>query len=130
LPLKGAILQKSHGFGEGMITATLKMTIPIRKHREALRILRPAVDKFRDEPGCLSCGIYRDMKEKNLLMLQETWRSEKDLGLHLRSEEYRKVLLVLEMALKQPEIRFDTVTTSTGIGTIEKARGAVREPVY
>jgi hypothetical protein len=41
---------------------------------------------------------------------------------HLQSDEYRRVLLVLEMAIKQPEIRFDTIMSSTGIETIEKAR--------
>ena len=29
---------------------------------------------------------------------------------------------LLEMALQQPEIRFDTIAHSTGIETIEKAR--------
>jgi hypothetical protein len=43
-------------------------------------------------------------------------------NLHLRSDEYRNLLLILEMALEQPEIRFDTISGSTGIETIEKAR--------
>jgi hypothetical protein len=30
--------------------------------------------------------------------------------------------MVLGMALKQPEIRFDTIAHSTGIETVEKAR--------
>jgi hypothetical protein len=59
-------------------------------------------------------------------MLEEVWRSEEDLVLHLRSDEYRSLLLVLEMALKQPEIRFDTISISTGIETIEKARSSTR----
>ena len=64
--------------------------------------------------------------EKNILQLEEMWRSEEELERHLRSDEYRKVLLVLEMALKQPEIRFDTISSSTGIETIKKARTHVR----
>ena len=63
-----------------------------------------------------------DQLEKNVIMLEEVWRTEEDLNLHIRSEEYRNLLLVLEMALKQPEIRFDTISSSTGIETIEKAR--------
>jgi len=59
-------------------------------------------------------------------MLEETWRSEKDLDLHLRSDEYRYLLLVLEMALKQPEIKFYTISSSTGMETIEKARSQTR----
>jgi quinol monooxygenase YgiN len=59
-------------------------------------------------------------------MFEEIWKSEEDLECHLRSDDYRKVLLVLEMAVKQPEIRFDTISSSTGIETIEKARSNVR----
>jgi hypothetical protein len=42
---------------------------------------------------------------------------------HLRSETFRNVLLVVEMASEAPEIRFDRVSHSTGIGTIAQARG-------
>jgi hypothetical protein len=54
--------------------------------------------------------------------LEQLWSNEEDLERYLRSDEYRQVLLVLEMAMKQPEIRFDTISSSTGIETIEKAR--------
>ena len=105
-----------------MIQATVTMAIPPRKSGEALQIFKRFTEQCRDEPGCLSCHIYEDLQEKNVFMLKEVWRSEGDLDRHLRSEEYRNVLLILEMALKQPEIRFDTISNSTGIETIEKAR--------
>jgi hypothetical protein len=56
----------------------------------------------------------------------EVWRAEEDLDLHIRSDEYRNLLMVLEMALEQPEIRFDTISSSTGIETIEKIRKATQ----
>jgi hypothetical protein len=52
------------------------------------------------------------------------WRSEEGLERHLRSDEYREVLLVIEMALKSPKIRFNTISRSRGIETIEKARNS------
>jgi hypothetical protein len=42
--------------------------------------------------------------------------------LHLRSDKYLNLLIVFERALKQPGIRFDTITTSMDIEAIEKAR--------
>ena len=78
------------------------------------------------EPGCLGCHIYGDLQEENVLILEEIWRAEEDLELQLRSDEYRNLLLVMEMALEQPEIRFDTISSSTGIETIEKARNHQR----
>jgi len=109
-----------------MILATIRMMISPHKSGEVLKILRSMAEQCRYDPGCLSCHIYEDLQEKNILMLEEVWRAEEDLDLHLRSDEYHNLLLVLELAVKQPEIRFDTISSSTGIETIEKARGQAR----
>ena len=109
-----------------MIQSTIRMIIPPKKRDEALEILRSTAGWSSVKPGCLSSQIYEDVQEDNVLIFQEIWRSEEDLEYHLRSDAYKKVLLVLEMALKQPEIRFDTISSSTGIETIEKARSHAR----
>jgi hypothetical protein len=41
---------------------------------------------------------------------------------HLRSHQYRELLLVMELAVAAPEVRFDAVSRSTGFETIEGAR--------
>jgi quinol monooxygenase YgiN len=105
-----------------MIQATITMAISSHKSGEALRIFKSITEQCRDEPGCISCHFYEDLQEKNVFMLKEVWRSEEDLERHLRSDEYRNLLLILELARKRPEIRFDTISGSTGIETIEKAR--------
>ncbi len=109
-----------------MILSTLRMTIPPQKRGEALRILRSVAQRCKVYSGCLGCHIYEDVQEDNVLVFEEMWRSEEELAQHLRSEKYRRLLLVLEMALKQPEIRFDTISSSAGIETIEKARSFIR----
>ena len=105
-----------------MIHATVRMEIPPQKITEALKILRSLAELCRYDSGCLSCHIYGDLQETNILMINQVWKSEKDLETHICSDEYRNFLLALEMALKKPEIRFDTISSSTGIETIEKVR--------
>jgi quinol monooxygenase YgiN len=105
-----------------LIQATVTMAMPPQKSGEALRLVKSFAEQWRDEPGCISCHIYEDLQEKNVYMLKEVWSSQEDLDRHLRSDEYRNLLLILEMALEQPEIRFDTIAASTGIETVEKAR--------
>jgi quinol monooxygenase YgiN len=112
-----------------MILSTVRMTIPPQKRGEALKILRSMAEKCRDDLGCLSCNIYEDLQEKNVLMLEEVWRADEDLNLHIRSDEYLKLLLVMEMAIKRPVIRFNRISNSTGIETIEKARDHASETV-
>jgi len=108
-----------------MIQTTIRMTIPPQKSAEALIILRSMVEQCGMQPGCLSCHIYGDLQQKNVYMFEEVWRSEEDLNLHLRSEEYLNLLLVLEMSLKKPDIRFHNISSSSGIETIEKARSGI-----
>jgi quinol monooxygenase YgiN len=108
--------------GKDMFLATLRMAIPLQKRGEALRILKSTVARTQVQPDCVFCRICEDALEDNILQFEEMWKSQEELEHHLRSDEYQKVLLVLEMALKQPEIRFYTISSSTGIDTIEKAR--------
>jgi quinol monooxygenase YgiN len=109
-----------------MIQATIRMTIPHQKSSEVMKILRTEVELCRYEPGCLSCHLYGDLQEKNVLVVEEIWNSEEELNLHLRSDKYRNLLLVLEMSPNQPEIRFDTISSSAGLETIEKARAPTK----
>jgi quinol monooxygenase YgiN len=109
-----------------MILATLRMAIPVQKRAEALKILKSMVARNQAQPDCVFCRICEDALEDNVLQFEEMWRSEEEFERYLRSDKYHKVLLVLEMALKQPEIRFDIISSSTGIETIEKARSHER----
>ena len=105
-----------------MVLATIRMNIPRKKRDEAVKILKSVAQQCRVHPGCLGCNLYDDVQEAQVLLYEEMWKNEEDLERHLRSERYRDVLLVMEMALQHPEVRFNTVSASTGFETIEKAR--------
>jgi quinol monooxygenase YgiN len=105
-----------------MIVSSVRMTIPPQKRDAALKIFRSTAARCRGHHGCLSCRIYEDMQDQNVLMIETAWRADADLKHYLCSGEYREQLTVLEMALQPPEISFDTISHSSGIETIEKAR--------
>ena len=109
-----------------MILATLRMAIPVQKRDEVLKILKSMVARNQAQPDCVFCRICEDVLEDNVLQFEEMWRSEEEFDRYLRSDTDHKVLLVLEMALKQPEIRCDTISSSTGIETSETARKHAR----
>jgi quinol monooxygenase YgiN len=105
-----------------MIHMSLKMDFTPGKVEEALQILRSIVEPTRAEVGCIDCSVYKDMAHENQILFIQKWRSEEFLQRHLRSEEYQKVLLVMEMAVAPPEIVFETIASTSGVETIEKAR--------
>jgi quinol monooxygenase YgiN len=106
-----------------MVLSTFRMKIPPKKHAEVLRILKAIAEQNRVRRGCLGCRIYNDAEEENVILYEEMWRSEEELKSRLQSSEYKKLLLVAEMALQNPEIRFNTITRQSGLETIERARG-------
>ena len=105
-----------------MVRSTIRMLIPLEKHGEAVEILGSMIEQTQFEPGCISCRLYRGVEDALAIMLEELWMNEEDVQRHLRSDKYRKVLLVVEMAAEPPEIRFDTIAHSTGLESIEQAR--------
>jgi len=109
-----------------MVRSIIRMLIPLEKQSEALEILGSMIEQTQFEPGCLSCRLYRGVEDTLAIMLEELWLSEEDVQRHLRSDKYHKVLLVVEMAVEPPEIRFDTIALSMGVERIEQARTHTR----
>ena len=106
-----------------MIHAVVRMMMPAERLSEVTRILGPMAERIRAERGCLACHFYRDALDRTIIAFEQTWASEADLERHLHSQDCGHLLLVMEMAAAPPEVRFDTVSGSTGIETIKQARG-------
>ncbi len=104
-----------------MILATLRMTTPSHKRTEMVKTLRSMARKTSVQSGCLSCRLYRDENEESILMFEEVWKNQDDLDQYLRSEDFRHLLVLLEMAGEPPEIKFQTVSESAGLEVAEKA---------
>lgn len=109
-----------------MILAAFRMMIPAEKHAEAIKILTRTVERTRVEPGCLSCHLYIDAQDNDGFGLEEVWRTSEDLVYHLRSEDFRNVLLVAETAMEVPQIWFSTINSPDAMEIIEQARGCTR----
>jgi quinol monooxygenase YgiN len=105
-----------------MIQSTIRLVLAPEKEDEVQQILQSLVERIRAEAGRQECSIYKDTRKAHTINFVEFWLSEEDLQRHLRSIEYHKVLLAMEIGIEPPEIRFDTVTSTRGVETIEKAR--------
>ena len=105
-----------------MIMSTLRIVAPPAKRNEVVRTLNSLLGPTRAQPGCISCHIYSEVEDRNVLILLEEWDSQADVDSHLRSNHYRKVLALMDMSNTQPEIKFDTISDTKGIEAIESAR--------
>ena len=104
------------------VRSTIRMLIPLEKQSEALEILGRVRDQVRFEPRCIGSSLYRGVDEVRAIMIEELWESDSDMLQHLKSDVYRLVLLVMEMADESPDICFDFIADSRGVEVIEHAR--------
>ncbi len=105
-----------------MIITTLRMTAPPDKRDEFLRALRLLMGPVGVEPGCLSCHVYRNAESENELIITQEWATQADLDHHLRTDDFRKVLIMLELSSEPPGIPFHTIIHTAGIEAIENAQ--------
>jgi quinol monooxygenase YgiN len=93
----------------------LRIQVPAAKRSEIEGILRSLLGPARVRSGCLGCHVYQDTEDPKVLALIQEWASPDDLERYLRSEDYPKLLALLESAAHRPEIWFDTITAREGL---------------
>ena len=106
-----------------MIHSTIRMVLPARQLMEVMGLLAPMAQRTRTERGCLDCQLHRDLLEDNVLVLEERWATEADLERHVRSQDYRQLLLIMELAKTPPDVRFDRISGSEGFEAVTRIRG-------
>jgi quinol monooxygenase YgiN len=100
----------------------IRMLVPARKVKEALSTLRAMVERIKVKEGCLGCRLYQEVVDGKTLLFEVVWVDEESMQKHLRSAEFRYVLLVVEMAHTPPEFRFDRIADSLDLDTVEALR--------
>lgn len=109
-----------------MILATIKMSIPPQRRVEVSKTLKSMARATMLNPGCLSSQLYHDEIEEGVFMSEQVWTNQDDLDQYLRSEDYRRMLILMELASETPIIAFQAISEPVGIEVIEAARGCAR----
>jgi len=105
-----------------MILFTMRIT-PSAAHRgEVLRALRGLAGATSARRGCRGVRLLRDVDVRNEITWIEEWDSEADLSRYIASDDYRKLLMVMDLSMSRPEVRFHTVTTVSGMELIAAKR--------
>src|SRR5512136_435847 len=98
-----------------MILATVRMSVSPQRRGQVSKTLKSMVRETGIKPGCLSSRLYHDENEEAVFMCEQVWRNQDDLNLYLQSEDYRRMLLVMELAGEPAEIQFQTISETADI---------------
>jgi quinol monooxygenase YgiN len=101
------------------ILVTLKMIVRPERRSDLLETMRGMLEPTRVERGCLSYRLYEDVEDRNTFVLVEEWKTQKDLESHIRTDNQRQLLALMDLLSEQPELRFNTVSHTAGMDLIE-----------
>jgi len=104
-----------------MIEAIIKMTVPAEKRKEVLQTIKAILGPIRRERGCISCNCYVDVEDERFLFFEEEWKTREDLENHLRSDHFGVLNGAMRLLRSEPEIRFNTISSTAGLETIKAA---------
>jgi len=105
-----------------MVIVTMRIKVPAERRKDFLDSARLITGPTRVQPGCISCRFYQDIDDSDAVLLVEEWESQELLDRHIRSHEYRIVLSLMELSIKAPEIKFNTISKTDAMGVIEALR--------
>jgi quinol monooxygenase YgiN len=108
------------------ILVTLRMVVRPEKRSNLLETMRGMIEPARVERGCLSYRLYEDVEDVNSFVLVEEWKTRKDLESHIRTDNHRRLLAIMDLLSERPELQFNTVSHTAGIELIEDVLHSVR----
>ena len=101
------------------IIVTLKMIVRPEKRSDLLETMRGMLEPARVERGCLSYRFYEDIEDRNAFVLVEEWATQADLESHLRTDNQRRMLALMDLLSAEPALQFNTVSHTAGMDLIE-----------
>jgi quinol monooxygenase YgiN len=105
-----------------MIISRLEIVPTSRKREAVLDILRSVETFTRMKAGCLNCGIYERHSDERTILYIEEWDSREELYDHIRSDLYFRILAVMELATRVPQLHFHEASETMGMELIRQLR--------
>jgi len=105
-----------------MIIELVGIVASTKNRTELGEALCSLLEPTRAEPGCLSCLIYQNWADTNVLYIESRWATLDNLINHIRSDKYKWLLLLMELGVEPPTIEFLTVSDVKGLDFIEANR--------
>ncbi len=106
-----------------MIIMTLHAKFPPEGKADVIRVLDSIIGPTTAQSDCPFCRLYSNVNNDDDLLFVERWDSREALKQHVRSDDFRKILAVMEMANEKPDLSFVTVSKEEGLELVKKIRG-------
>ena len=98
-----------------MIIELLSVSVSQSKKQELGKALRFLVGPTQVQRGCLSCRLFESLPQQDGLKLEARWECQEDLVRHLQSDDYKRLLILMELSTTPPVVEFLYVAEVIGL---------------
>jgi len=105
-----------------MQIVTLRIKVPRNQRKYFLEAAQMVIGPTKVQPGCISCRFYQDVNDPDYVFLMEEWQTREALDHHMKSEQYRIILSLVDSSKIPPELKIRTISKPEGLEAIEAVR--------
>lgn len=84
--------------------------------------LESLVGPIQVQPGCLECKLLKSVPTERRMYVLARWETQGDLIRHLRSDSYKRFLLLMELSAAPPVVEFFDVLEVRGLDLVKAVR--------
>jgi len=105
-----------------LATCSIDMRFPSRAVDHAVRLLLSVKGNIQAKRGCRACGVGMEADDSGLVHYREEWESAEAFRQHVRSEEFRRVLIAMDMCCEEPRIVVGNLSGHIGMAHLRTLR--------
>ena len=110
------------GDRQTLTTFSIDMRFLPKDVDDAVRLLLSVKEDIQAKRGCRACDIGRETGDDTLVHYREEWDSAEVFHRHVRSEEFRRVLIAADLCSEEPRIVAGNLSGHSGLEYLRKLR--------
>ena len=105
-----------------VVTCLIDMHFAPENLERAVQLLLSLVQRTEATPGCRTCAVLRDAANEGRVRYNETWDVEPAFQRHVQSEEFRRVLVAMDMCCEEPQVVIGNLSGRSGMAYLRELR--------
>ena len=105
-----------------LATCSVDMRFPAENVDQAVRLLLSVKRDILTKRGCRACEVSTEAADPGEVHYREEWESADAFREHVRSEEFRRVLIAMDMGSEEPRIVVGSLSGHSGMTYLRELR--------
>jgi quinol monooxygenase YgiN len=106
-----------------LATCSVDMRFLPKDMDHAVRLLLSVQGEIQSKRGCCACDVAVEAADPDVIHYREEWESNEWFHEHVRSEEFRRVLIAMDLSCEEPRIVVGNLSGHGGMAYLRNLRG-------